>query len=180
MTDEKARKVLVPRYDSFAPASANASAAARGASRKSDTRPEVLLRKALWSAGLRYRKNVVDLPGKPDLVFKGPRVIVFCDGDFWHGKDWAERRKKLLAGTNPGYWVAKIKRNMDRDREHTQQLERDGWRVLRFWESEVLGERDRVVASVREAIDGRSRRARCPHPAVNPPSSLPPTNTAVL
>jgi len=112
MIDEKERKAPVPRYDSFAPASANASAAARGASRKSDTRPEVLLRQALWSAGLRCRKNVVDLPGKPDLVFKGARVVVFCDGDFWHGKEWADRRKKLLAGTNPGYWVAKIKRNM--------------------------------------------------------------------
>ncbi len=152
MTDDKARKAPVPRYDSFVPASANASAAARGASRKSDTRPEVLLRQALWSAGLRYRKNVVDLPGKPDLVFKGARVIVFCDGDFWHGKDWAERREKLLSGTNPGYWVGKIERNMERDREHTLRLEMDGWRVLRFWESEVLGECDRVVALVVHAI----------------------------
>ena len=113
MIDEEEGRAPVPRYDGFAPASANASAAARGASRKSNTRPEVLLRQALWSAGLRYRKNVAELPGKPNLVFRRARVVVFCDGDFWHGKDWAEQRKKLLAGTNPGYWVAKIKRNIE-------------------------------------------------------------------
>ena len=152
MTDEKERKTPVPRYDNFAPASANASAAARGASRKSDTKSEVLLRRALWSAGLRYRKNVAELPGKPDIVFNGARVVVFCDGDFWHGRNWVERKRELLAGTNPGYWIAKIERNMQRDREHTLRLERDRWRVLRFWEADVLRQRDRVVTSVIEAI----------------------------
>ena len=142
----------VPRYDNFTPASAKASAAARGASRKTETKPEILLRRTLWRDGVRYRKNVAELPGKPDLVFKGARLVVFCDGDFWHGKDWAKRRQKLLRGTNPSYWIAKIELNMQRDRQHTERLEKDGWRVLRFWESEVLGERDRVVASVIEAI----------------------------
>lgn len=142
----------VPRYDNFTPSSANASAAARSSSRKADTKPELLLRHAVWRAGFRYRKNVAALPGKPDIVFTRARVVVFCDGDFWHGKDWAQRKRKLLGGANPVYWVAKIERNMRRDQEHTEHLEQDGWRVMRFWESEVLRERDRVVASIAEAI----------------------------
>lgn len=113
----------------------------------------MLLRQALWRAGLRYRKNVATLPGKPDIVFWGARTAVFCDGDFWHGKDWPRRKAKLLAGTNPAYWVAKIERNRERDRDHTQTLERDGWRVLRFWESEVRADRARVVATVIAAIE---------------------------
>ena len=146
------RRKPVPRYDGFTPASANASAAARGSSRKTDTKPEVVLRQALWRAGLRYRKNVAELPGKPDIVFKGARTVVFCDGDFWHGKDWSKRRNKLLHGANPGYWVAKIERNMGRDREITERLKKDGWSVLRLWESEVQRELDRVVASVIYAV----------------------------
>ena len=126
-----------PSYDGLEPASEQASAAARGSSRKSDTRCELELRKTLWRAGARYRKNVASLPGKPDLVFPGARLAVFCDGDFWHGKDWEERRAKLAEGTNPGYWMAKIERNRERDREHTARLEAKGWTVLRFWESEI-------------------------------------------
>lgn len=146
------RRISVPRYDSFTPASAGASSAARGSSRKTDTKPEVLLRKALWRAGLRYRKYVADLPGNPDVVFKGARVVVFCDGDFWHGKNWGKRRKKLLRGTNPTYWLAKIERNMERDREINLRLKKDGWTVLRFWESEILDALERVVGSAIDAV----------------------------
>jgi DNA mismatch endonuclease (patch repair protein) len=84
-----------PSYKGLEPASAAASAAARGSSRKADTRCEVKVRSLLWRAGARFRKNVTTLPGKPDIVFPGPRLAVFCDGDFWHGKDWDERRRRL-------------------------------------------------------------------------------------
>jgi DNA mismatch endonuclease (patch repair protein) len=137
-----------PRYHGLTPASTNASAAARSASRKSNTKFELVLRRAIWRAGLRYRANVSWLPGKPDLVFKRARVAVFCDGDFWHGKDWPRRKQKLLRGTNGSYWVAKIESNMVRDRNHTESLERDGWTVLRFWESEILRQPERAVRVV--------------------------------
>ncbi len=137
-----------PSYKGLARASKKASRAARGASKKTDTKPEVTLRKALWRAGKRYRKNVKKLPGKPDIVFHGARVVVFVDGDFWHGKDWEVRKAKLENGHNAPYWVAKIERNMERDQENEQKLLAEGWVVLRFWESDVK----KSVESVRDSI----------------------------
>ncbi len=70
-------------------------------------------------------------------MFPGPRLVVFCDGDFWHGKEWKKRRAKLASGSNASYWVAKIERNRERDRTNTALLEADGWTVLRYWESAI-------------------------------------------
>jgi DNA mismatch endonuclease (patch repair protein) len=127
-----------PTYKHLKPASAKASKAAKGSSRKKDTKPEVTLRKILWARGYRYRKDVASLPGRPDIVFASARVAVFCDGDFWHGRDWRKRRQKLLRGHNPDYWIAKIKRNMERDRRNTRELTRGGWHVLRLWETDIM------------------------------------------
>jgi DNA mismatch endonuclease (patch repair protein) len=77
------------------------------------------------------------LPGKPDIVFCGPRVAVFCDGDFWHGRNWPELQRKLAEGTNPAYWRAKIETNMERDQRTTVQLEAAGWTVVRLWETDT-------------------------------------------
>src|SRR5947208_8487763 len=101
-----------PRYEGLTPRSARASAAARGSSLKANTKPEVLLRRALWRHGFRYRTNRSDLLGKPDIVFLGPRVVVFVDGDFWHGKNWIARKAKLAQGHNADYWISKIERNV--------------------------------------------------------------------
>jgi DNA mismatch endonuclease (patch repair protein) len=153
-----------PRYQGLTPASTKASAAARGASRKSNTKPELVLRRAIWRAGLRYRTNVSGLPGKPDLVFKASRVAVFCDGDFWHGKNWGKRRHRLLLGTNGEYWVAKIESNMLRDQAQTDMLEKDGWTVLRFWESDILKRPELAVYIIVAAIDSSGKRKRHPGP----------------
>jgi DNA mismatch endonuclease (patch repair protein) len=126
-----------PSYKGLKPASPAASAAARGSSRKADTHCEVKVRSLLWRAGARFRKNVGSLPGKPDIVFSGARLAVFCDGDFWHGKNWDERRYRLSKGTNAPYWLAKIERNRQRDLQNQRKLEAEGWTVLRFWESEI-------------------------------------------
>lgn len=143
-----------PSYTGLRPASRRASAAARGSSRKSDTRCEVKLRSALWRAGARFKKNVASLPGKPDVVFPGRRLAVFCDGDFWHGKDWQERLPKLNVGANSTYWVAKIERNMERDADHTRRLEQDGWRVLRVWESEIHRDTEGVLKRILNLLGG--------------------------
>lgn len=140
-------------YRGRKPASPQASATGRANSRKSNTHCELLLRQALWAAGYRYRKNVADLPGHPDVVFLGARLAIFVDGDFWHGKDWESRRRKLEAGSNPDYWIAKIQRNMERDRETTSGLESMGWTVLRFWESEVRSDTQEVVRKIGAALD---------------------------
>ncbi|MCA9591050.1 MAG: very short patch repair endonuclease [Myxococcales bacterium] len=143
------------RFDGLAPASPRSSRAARGASRKRDTTCELALRRHLTLLGLRYRLAPKDLPGKPDIVFRGPHVAVFCDGDFWHGRAIEERIKRLAAGHNAPYWVAKIRGNVERDRRFTEQLEAEGWLVIRLWETDIL--RDPVAAAevVRRAVAHR-------------------------
>jgi len=139
-------------YKGLSPASEQSSAAGKGASKKSNTRPEILLRKAMWKAGLRYIKNVEELPGKPDIVFRGAHLAIFCDGDFWHGKNWASRKKKLKRGSNADYWISKIESNIKRDKNNTQQLKQQGWTVLRFWESDIYNKIDQIVSSIIKMI----------------------------
>ena len=100
-----------------------------------DSKIEVLLRKELWARGLRYRKNVNRIYGKPDIVFIGKKVAVFCDSEFWHGYNWEERKKDFKS--HQEFWIPKIERNMERDAEVTAKLESEGWTVIRFWGNEI-------------------------------------------
>lgn len=100
-----------------------------------DSDIELKLRKELWSRGLRYRKNFTKIIGKPDIVFIGKKVAVFCDSEFWHGYNWEERKKDFKS--HQEFWIPKIERNMQRDIEVTEALEADGWTVLRFWGKEI-------------------------------------------
>src|SRR5271165_2355568 len=126
-----------PRFSGLHPASKRSSDTASAASRKRDTKCERVLRRELWQLGLRYRVDVADLVGRPDIVFLGARVAVFCDGDFWHGRNLHQRIRKLARGHNAPYWVAKIKSNVARDRRHDVALAHDGWLVLRFWGTDI-------------------------------------------
>ncbi len=115
---------------------------------QADTKPELLLRKALWQRGMRYRKNLRVLPGKPDIVFTRARLIVFCDGDFWHGHNWALRGLSSLEEELSGYseyWRKKILRNIERDSEVTKVLEKEGWKVIRVYESQIKDNLDECV-----------------------------------
>ena len=100
-----------------------------------DSKIEILLRKELWNRGLRYRKNVNGIIGKPDIVFRRKKVAVFCDSEFWHGYDWENRKEAIK--TRREFWIPKIERNMERDKEVTASLEEDGWTVLRFWGNDI-------------------------------------------
>ena len=100
-----------------------------------DSKIEVLLRKELWSRGIRYKKNVNRIYGKPDIVFIGKKIAVFCDSEFWHGYNWEERKKDFKS--HQEFWIPKIERNMERDIEVTAKLESDGWKVIRFWGNEI-------------------------------------------
>jgi DNA mismatch endonuclease (patch repair protein) len=102
--------------------------------------------------GCRYRKDVSTLPGKPDIVFPGAKLAIFCDGDFWHGRDWESRRQKLSRGTNSDYWLAKIQRNMERDRDNTRLLSEMGWTVLRLWETEIRAAPQALARKVIDAL----------------------------
>jgi DNA mismatch endonuclease (patch repair protein) len=119
---------------------------------------ERALRSALWKLGLRYRVDVAALPGRPDIVFASARVAVFCDGDFWHGRDLEKRLAKLARGHNAPYWSAKIRTNVARDRRRDDVLERDGWLVLRFWESDIVRDAPGFAARVAAAVAERRLR----------------------
>ena len=100
-----------------------------------DSQIELLLRKELWSRGLRYQKNPSKVFGHPDIVFIGKKVAIFCDSEFWHGYNWEERRKDFKS--HQEFWIPKIERNMERDAEVTAKLQNDGWTVLCFWGKEI-------------------------------------------
>jgi DNA mismatch endonuclease, patch repair protein len=116
----------------------------------------VALRRAVWRQGVRYRLHRRDLPGKPDLTFAAARVAVFVDGDFWHGRNWATRRVKLASGANSEYWIPKIEANMERDARQQAALQAGGWCVLRFWETDVLRDPDRIASLVVDTVRSRA------------------------
>lgn len=120
--------------------------------RGKDTSIEVRLRKALWHRGYRYRKNYKSLPGSPDIAITKYKIAIFCDGEFFHGKDWDKLKPKLMQGKNPEYWVAKIERNLERDRIKNQQLLYEGWTVIRFWGKDIEKDVEGCVRVVEEAI----------------------------
>lgn len=100
-----------------------------------DSKIELNLRKELWKRGLRYQKNRNDIFGKPDIVFKGKKIAVFCDSEFWHGYDWEHRKNDFKS--NHDFWFSKIERNIQRDSQVTSKLVGEGWIVLRFWGNEI-------------------------------------------
>ena len=117
-----------------------------------NTKIEVILRKALWNAGFRYRKNYEKLPGKPDIALTKYKIAIFCDGEFFHGKDWEVLKPKLEKGNNPDFWIKKITRNQQRDEEVNKQLLFMGWTVIRFWGNEIKKNPEQCVKVVEETI----------------------------
>lgn len=115
--------------------------------RSRDTKPEVLLRKALWHSGLRYRKNDRTLPGTPDIAILRYHIAVFVDGDFWHARGHQEHPGEQIA-SNKEFWQKKLTRNVERDREVNDALTEQGWLVLRFWESDIESDLQQCVAVV--------------------------------
>lgn len=147
-----------PSYRGLAPSSNAASTTAKRSSVKRDTAPEMLLRRALWARGVRYRVDAGDLPGRPDLALYGARVAVFCDGDFWHGRDLDRRVAKLRRGHNAAYWTAKIAANRARDHRNDAILKEAGWEVLRFWERDLVRDADAAASLVIHVLHQRRLR----------------------
>jgi DNA mismatch endonuclease Vsr len=117
------------------------------------TRIEKILAKALWNAGLRYRKNLASVTGKPDLVFIGKKIAVFCDSEFFHGRNWDTRKFEIKSKRE--FWFPKIEGNIKRDIHVNQQLVAGGWIVLRFWESDIKKNTAKCVETIFEAIEFR-------------------------
>ena len=108
---------------------------------------------AMWRAGLRYRKQF-PVEGKPDFAFPGPRVAVFCDSEFWHGYHWGDRRKNEFK-RNRRFWIAKIERNMARDREVMAVLAEQGWTILRFWGHDIETDPGRCAGIIQKVVSSR-------------------------
>ena len=113
-----------------------------------DTKPEIMLRKALWHKGVRYRKNFRVLGYQVDIAITKHKIAVFCDGTFWHGKDGDGSQ----VATNTKFWKNKIQRNKERDLEATITLRDAGWKVLRFWDDEIVKNLDECKNRVLECV----------------------------
>ena len=117
-----------------------------------DTSIEVKLRKSLWHKGYRYRKNFDGLPGKPDIVLTKYKIAIFCDSEFFHGKDWEVLKPRLEQSNNSEYWTKKISRNRNRDDEINKKLLFEDWTVIRFWGKEINKNVDECVKVIEEAV----------------------------
>lgn len=120
--------------------------------RAKDTSIEVALRKALWEKGYRYRKNYKELPGSPDICLTKYKIAIFCDSEFFHGKDWDVLKPKVSKGNNGEYWVKKIQENIDRDNEIDKRLIYLGWTVIHFWGKDIVKKTDDCIKVIEETI----------------------------
>lgn len=117
-----------------------------------DTGIEIKLRKSLWSKGHRYRKNYDKLPGKPDIALTKYKIAIFCDSEFFHGKDWEVLKPRLEKSNNGQYWISKISKNRERDDEINKRLLFEGWTVIRFWGKDIVKNVDECVRVIEETI----------------------------
>lgn len=117
-----------------------------------DSKIEVTLRKALYHKGHRYRKNCRAVFGNPDIVFIKEKIAVFCDSEFWHGHDWENRKHDFKSKQE--FWIPKIERNMERDKEVTEHLQAEGYIVLRYWGKRIKKDLDNIISEIeREILD---------------------------
>ena len=123
--------------------------------RASGSKIETALAKALFSRGYRYRKNDLSVYGKPDLTFKKLKIAVFADSEFWHGKNWSERKKEHKS--NVAFWLFKIERNIERDKEVNKQLKSSGWKVLRFWGKDIENKLQFCVNKIIKSINEKKQ-----------------------
>lgn len=144
-------KKRVPSFRGLRPSS-NASSAAKKANRSEGLKSERLLRERLVKDGLRFRTNVKSIEGKPDIVFEKERIAVFCDGDYWHGRNWRQLCGKLEKRWNSEYWIKKISSNRKRDNQINRHLSKEGWGVLRYWETDILNDVISIAEQIKRAI----------------------------
>jgi len=118
---------------------------------KSDnTAPEILLQKALRKEKIKFKKNCREISGNPDIVLRDKRIIVFVDGEFWHGYNWKNKKRKIRA--NRTYWIPKIERNIARDKRNIKELGKGGWKVIRLWEHQIKKDLPKCLKKIKKVI----------------------------
>lgn len=136
-----------------------------------DSQIELRLRKALWHKGYRYRKNYKIMPGKPDIALTKYRIAIFCDSEYFHGKDWEQLLPRLQRGNNADFWIKKISRNIERDKVVNKQLEELNWKVLRFWGNDIKkdleGCLERILEAIREVENAHIEGSECTDQEIN-------------
>lgn len=120
-----------------------------------NTKIEIILGKKLWSKGFRYRKSPRSILGKPDFAFITKKIAIFCDSEFWHGKDWEEKKYEIKS--NRKFWYNKIEKNIERDKIVTKELKRQGWKVLRFWGKEIVKNTDSCIYKIEQVLLSKKR-----------------------
>lgn len=118
-----------------------------------DSKIERVLSRALWHKGVRFRKNVNSITGKPDIAIKKYKIAVFADSEFWHGKNW--ENKKHEHKSNQAFWHQKIERNIQRDAEVNKILKKQGWTVIRFWGKDILKNPEKCSKEIVRKIEKR-------------------------
>src|SRR5690606_13746962 len=111
---------------------------------------EILFRKALWKEGIRYRVHNAKLPGNPDIFISKHNIVIFIDGGFWHGYDWENKKNRIKS--NRDFWIAKIERNMQRDKANNEKLRTQGYMVFRFWEKDIKKNLQDCISSITSLI----------------------------
>jgi DNA mismatch endonuclease (patch repair protein) len=119
-----------------------------------NTKPEILLRKAIWNEGIRYRLSNKEIIGNPDIAIKKYKLAIFIDGEFWHGYNWKVKKTKIKS--NRDYWIKKIERNIERDKKYNKTLKEAGWNVMRFWEKEITKNLQQCVEKIKTEIQKAS------------------------
>ena len=140
-------KIIVPRFNEasgFYTSKKRSKIMSR--IRGKNTKPELLFRKALWKKGVRYRVDNKKLPGKPDVSIQKYKLAIFIDGEFWHGYNWDDRKVNIKS--NQDFWIPKIERNMQRDRQVNRDLNQMGYTVFRFWEQDIKKELHKCINDV--------------------------------
>lgn len=148
-----------PSFKSFHPSS-KISSIIKSKNKSKDTQAELVLRKYISKLGLKYRLHVSDLPGKPDLVFAFAKVVVFCDGDFWHGRNWEKLKQELKGRKNSEYWIAKIASNIHRDTLQEEELKNMGWQVVRLWETDILKNPATAARGIKRIVVRKHKRKK--------------------
>ena len=121
--------------------------------RSKETAPELYLHKALTLKGIKYKKNYSKLTGNPDIVILGSKVLIFVDGEFWHGYHWKDKKEKIKA--NRGYWIPKIERTILRDKRNNRILRKYGWTVLRFWEKDIWKDIEKCTMKIIKTLNSK-------------------------
>ena len=120
--------------------------------RSKNTSIELILRKELRKRHIGYRIHYKDLPGKPDIVLTKHKIVIFCDSEFFHGKNFDELKERLKNSNNSEYWITKIRKNVDRDVDIDKQLHTLGWTVLHFWGQDIIKHPDQCIQVIKETI----------------------------